>query len=65
MPVEWPSENEIRIAYCPTGVADCTRAFGLNIGNAGDEANAGEASPSDSFLIRSSLQVAQGQLSLR
>src|SRR5215467_3669441 len=63
MPVEWPSENEIWMAYCPTAWADCARGLALNIGNAGDEAKAGEASASDSFFARSSLQVAQGQWS--
>src|SRR5882724_1833370 len=53
------------MAYWPTGVADCARALGLNIGNTGDDAKAGEASPSDSFLRRSSLHVAHGQFSRR
>ena len=63
--MEWPSEKESWMAYWPTGVADCARGFGLNIGNAGEDANAGEVSASDSFLMRSSLQVAQGQFSRR
>src|SRR5258705_434871 len=55
--------QNFRASGCPTGVADCARAFGLNIGSAGDDAKAGEASPSDSFLRRSSLHVAHGQFS--
>ena len=58
-------QRRFEVALALRRDTDCARGFGLNIGSAGDDANAAEDSARDSFLMRSSLQVAQGQFSRR
>jgi len=50
MPVEWPSEKRFGWRSCLLAVAAEARGLGLNIGRAGDDAKAGEASARDSFV---------------